>query len=297
MSYNTTSLRDMNANLAHIKVTVCCVTYNHAAFIRQALEGFLLQKTDFRVELLIHDDASTDGTAEIVGEYAARYPHLINATLQTINQYSQGINVLAELRYQAKGDYLAYCEGDDYWMDPHKLQRQADYLEQHPETVMVGQNTVRVNSQGEIIAEPQLRFLRSYFSYPHSLTARQIKTLTHMVPSCCVMFRNVPLPVPYGAEKTPYGDAIKQSMLGEYGSYHYIASLEPVFYRVHDGGLWSGDSSMVRQRKMMTLYVILCRYYLAKRDWLTAIVFVKKYLVATLKFSIFSFQGIRGLRV
>jgi glycosyltransferase involved in cell wall biosynthesis len=284
MHITSRPLREMNANQANIKVTICCVTYNHVAFIREALEGFLLQETDFPVELLVHDDASTDGTAEIVEEYAARYPHLVNATLQATNQYSQGVNILADIRYRAKGDYLAYCEGDDYWVDPHKLQLQANYLDQYSETMMVGHNTIRINQQGDIITEPRLRSWRMPFSYPHSLTARQIKALKYMVPSCCKMFRNKPLPTPKNAENTPYGDAINQSMLGGYGGYHYLASLQPSIYRVHDGGLWSGDSSIVRQQKMMSLYVILLQYYLGRRDWLTSIIFVKKYMIANLKF-------------
>lgn len=115
-----------------IMVSVCCIAYNHEKYIREALDGFLMQKTDFAFEILIHDDASTDGTADIIREYEKKYPHLISALCQTENHYSRGIDVyLLNLR-RARGKYIADCEGDDYWTDPYKLQKQVDYLESHP---------------------------------------------------------------------------------------------------------------------------------------------------------------------
>lgn len=115
-----------------IMVSICCLAYNHEKYIREALDGFLMQKTDFAFEVLIHDDASTDGTAEIIREYEKKYPHLINALCQTENQYSRGIDVYVLNARRARGKYIADCEGDDYWTDPHKLQKQVDYLESHP---------------------------------------------------------------------------------------------------------------------------------------------------------------------
>lgn len=104
-------------------VSICCITYNHAPYIRQCLEGFLIQKTTFPFEILIHDDASTDGTADIIREYEARYPHLIKPIYQVENQYSKGTKISSTYNYpRAKGKYIALCEGDDYWTDPLKLQ-------------------------------------------------------------------------------------------------------------------------------------------------------------------------------
>lgn len=116
-------------------VSICCITYNHAPFIRQCLDGFLMQKTSFPIEILIHDDCSTDGTTEIVKEYAAKYPDLIFPMYETENQYSkpnrQPIDFYNYRR--ARGKYIAYCEGDDYWTDPLKLQKQVDFMEANPE--------------------------------------------------------------------------------------------------------------------------------------------------------------------
>ena len=124
------SNRDANTPL----VSICCLTYNHEAYIRDALEGFLKQKTDFGFEIVIYDDASTDRTADIIREYAARDPGRIRPMLQTENQYSRGItNPSGAFNFpRARGRYIAMCEGDDYWTDPHKLQRQVEYLESHP---------------------------------------------------------------------------------------------------------------------------------------------------------------------
>lgn len=117
-----------------VKVSVICITYNHEDYIRDALEGFVTQKTNFRFEVLIHDDASTDGTADIIREYEAKYPELICAVYQTENQHSKGVPISRTfLEPLAKGAYIAWCEGDDFWCDPCKLQKQFDYMEAHPE--------------------------------------------------------------------------------------------------------------------------------------------------------------------
>lgn len=111
-------------------VSICSITYNHEPYIRQCLEGFLMQKCNFNFEVLIHDDASTDSTADIIKEYEAKYPHLIKPIYQTENQYSKGIMISPTFNWpRARGKYIALCEGDDYWTDPLKLQKQVDFLE------------------------------------------------------------------------------------------------------------------------------------------------------------------------
>lgn len=114
-------------------VSISCVSYNHATFIRHCLDGMLMQKTSFPIEILIHDDCSTDGTTEIIKEYEAKYPSLIFALYENENQYSKGAWVDGFNYRRAKGKYIAYCEGDDYWTDPLKLQKQVDFMEAHPD--------------------------------------------------------------------------------------------------------------------------------------------------------------------
>lgn len=118
-----------------IMVSIRCITYNHAPYIRQCLEGFVMQKTNFRFQAVVHDDASTDGTTDIVREYAEKYPDIIVPMYEEENQWSKHDGTLLTIMYphMLKGKYWAECEGDDYWIDPYKLQKQYDALEKHPE--------------------------------------------------------------------------------------------------------------------------------------------------------------------
>ena len=117
-----------------ILVTIQCLTYNHKPYIRECLEGFVMQKTNFRFEVIVHDDASTDGTTEIVKEYAEKYPDIIKPFFESENQYSKHDGTIAGImRENTYGKYVAMCEGDDYWTDPLKLQKQVDFMESHPE--------------------------------------------------------------------------------------------------------------------------------------------------------------------
>lgn len=124
-------------------VSVCCITYNEELFIRRCLDGFLMQKAPSCVsadagrsdwmEILIRDDASTDGTADIIREYEAKYPDVIFAICDDYNMYQHGQHAQIDFpNYtRARGKYIAYCEGDDYWTDPQKLQKQVDFMEEH----------------------------------------------------------------------------------------------------------------------------------------------------------------------
>lgn len=116
-----------------VLVSVDCLAYNHENFIAEAIESFLMQKTSFNFEILIHDDASTDKTVSIIKEYEEKYPDLIRPLYQKQNLFSQGATMLQINQRRAKGKYIAICEGDDFWTDPYKLQKQVDYLEANPE--------------------------------------------------------------------------------------------------------------------------------------------------------------------
>ncbi len=122
------------------KVSVMCLAYNHQPYIRQALDGIFMQKTNFDYEVVIHDDASTDSTADIIRTYIPKYAHKINAIFQTENKYSKDTNMLMLLYPYCKGEYIAICEGDDYWTDPLKLQTQVDILDNHSEYSGCGHN-------------------------------------------------------------------------------------------------------------------------------------------------------------
>lgn len=127
-----------------IVVSIFCLTYNHQSYIRDTLEGFLQQETDFTYEIFIYDDASTDGTSDIVREYEERYPHLITANICSSNTFNlpDAWRRQSDCRRKLKGKYIAICEGDDYWIDSHKLQRQVDYMEKHSECSLYMHNAL-----------------------------------------------------------------------------------------------------------------------------------------------------------
>lgn len=129
--------------MTECKVSILCTAYNHEKYIADALEGFVTQQTDFPFEVLVSDDASTDKTADIIRDYAERYPDIIRPFLFEENQYGQGTDIYQSYFYpNARGEYIAMCEGDDYWTDPQKLQLQVDWLDAHPEYSASAHNSI-----------------------------------------------------------------------------------------------------------------------------------------------------------
>jgi len=128
-------------------VSIITITYNQAPYIRECLDSLLMQKTNFPFKMIVHDDASTDGTAEIVREYAEKYPHIIIPIFQTENQWSKksGAGLASFVWPKARGKYIAFCEGDDFWTDTNKLQFQVDFLEEHPEFMGASHNVNYLN--------------------------------------------------------------------------------------------------------------------------------------------------------
>lgn len=137
---NNDSKGNMNCSDERILVAINCIAYNHEPYIRECLEGFVMQKTNFKFVAIVHDDASTDKTADIIREYEAKYPEIIKPIYETENQYSKKDGSLRRIMNAAidatGAKYVALCEGDDYWTDPYKLQKQVDFLEGHEECVL-----------------------------------------------------------------------------------------------------------------------------------------------------------------
>ena len=120
-------------------VSIRCTVYNHEPFLRQCLDGFVMQQTSFPFEAIVHDDASTDASAAIIREYAEHYPDIIKPIYETENQYNKhdgSLDRIMDAAVHPDSKYIAYCEGDDYWTDPQKLQLQVDFLESHPDYYM-----------------------------------------------------------------------------------------------------------------------------------------------------------------
>lgn len=168
----------MNGN---IKLSICCITYNHEKFIRQALDGFIMQKTNFKYEVLIHDDASTDGTRKIIEEYASKYPEIIKPIYQTENKFSKGIYVDQVYNWpRIQGEYVALCEGDDYWTDMYKLQKQVDFLDNHPDFTVCFHPVVvywKDNfNDSTVFPSTELRFHKTELSFEELLKHNFIQT-------------------------------------------------------------------------------------------------------------------------
>ena len=136
--------RNNNGNIT--MVSILCNAYNQEKYIKDALDGFVMQETSFPYEVLIHDDASTDGTADVIREYEKMYPNIIKPIYQKENQYSKNFGIIRKIQKErASGKYVAMCEGDDYWTDPHKLQKQFDFMENNPDYTLCGCTTSWLN--------------------------------------------------------------------------------------------------------------------------------------------------------
>ncbi len=217
-------------------VSICCITYNHEEYIVEALDGFLMQETDFPFEILIRDDCSTDKTAEIVKQYAEQYPHLIKPVYEKENTYSKGVRPMPQLLKIAQGKYIALCDGDDYWIDPFKLQKQVSFLENNQEFIGVANNAFKF-----------LESIPSEFSLMRDKNVMDIvyeqKDLFQWIPgpTMTICFRNGYLDfehVPAFFYDFPYlaGDKQMYLLLSEFGKFKYINQVVGV-YRVHDGGI------------------------------------------------------------
>lgn len=134
-----------------IMVSIICNTYNHEGYIEQTIKGILAQKTKFKFELLIHDDCSTDNTAGIIKKYEKKYPDIIKPIYQKSNQYSKRVPISSSYQFpRARGEYLAWCEGDDFWIDVNKLQKQVDFLERNMKYISCVHKYMVVDKEGHV---------------------------------------------------------------------------------------------------------------------------------------------------
>lgn len=148
-------------------VSICTLAYNHKKYISESIESFLMQKTNFQFEILIHDDASTDGTEEIIRDYELKYPEIIKPLYEKENQWVQGRRGSAVFNFpRAHGKYIALCEGDDYWTDPYKLQKQVDFMEKNPEYGLVYADILVIDANGKAVNNylPYLGLKKAYKS-------------------------------------------------------------------------------------------------------------------------------------
>lgn len=219
-----------------VMVSICCLTYNHEAYVRQTLEGFVNQRTNFQFEVLIHDDASTDGTARIIREYEARYPELIRPILQTENQYSKGLtNVSGTWNFpRARGKYIAMCEGDDYWTDETKLQRQVDYIEAHDGCALTF-HSAKIALEGRAFTERTMRPAKK----SRIFSPEEIIDKTSGFPTASLMFRTEMVQnLPEFYVKAPIAD-IPLQLLSAARGYGYYMDRPMCVYRLGGSSSWT----------------------------------------------------------
>ena len=232
-------------------VSVFCITYNHEPYIRDAIEGFLDQKTNFEYEIIIHDDASTDNTARIIREYELKYPDLIKGIYQDKNQYGKSdknkkyLFLYHKIVENCKGKYIAVCDGDDYWMDSCKLQIQVDYMEQHPECMMTAHNEIVLDCRNFTVA-----------SMNRNCGNRELKA-NELIPQKILLqpssrvFRRKAWKLNNFLEEFGIGDYPTILHFLEKGTIYYFDRIMAV-YRHYSQGSWSENISLSKKKAWLS---------------------------------------------
>lgn len=216
-------------------VSVSMITFNHAKFIRQAIDGVLIQETTFPYEVVIGEDKSTDQTREIVKEYQRSYPDRIRLRLAKENLYSQKLKPGVGVLNACRGKYIAICEGDDYWTDPRKLQKQVEFLETHPEC------SICFHAH-EVLYEDGSRPPHLSPSPPGITTTLADLLENNFIGTATVMFRRRDAQeLPGWFWELPMGDWPLHILNAQHGNIGYIDEVMSV-YRFHSGGIWSSRS-------------------------------------------------------
>ena len=224
-------------------VSIICLTFNQEKYVRDCFEGFVMQQTNFQYEVLVYDDASKDGTPAIIREYAAKYPDIFKPTLYEKNNYLQGlgyVGLYTGIR-EAQGTYVAYCEGDDYWTDPKKLQKQVDFLESHPDYEICAHDTqikFERSQQTESILFSQTdvnlfldRRNRAEYQLADTLTGN----IFHI---SSLMYRNFDIQLPEWIHEISAFDMVFYMLLAKEGKVHVLQDAMSV-YRIHSDSLTS----------------------------------------------------------
>lgn len=245
-----------------IQVSIRCFAYNHERFIRQCLDGFVMQKTDFRFEAIVHDDASTDNTAAIIREYAEKYPDIIKPIYETENQYSKHDGSLTRImNAHTRGKYVAICEGDDYWTDPYKIQKQVDFLESHPDYVMCSSRFDKYWQESGVLEEdPDKKFKGADYDLQNLIGGKWLtQTLT-------VMYRRSALDLKRYEQYGMSLDMILFYELLKHGKGYCFPEVMGV-YRYHDGGVWSEVS---QNRRRLTEFKARLAIYRVEQNEMAA---------------------------
>lgn len=242
-------------------VSVVVTTYNHQEYITDCLDSILMQQTTFPYEIILGEDESTDGTREICIEYANKYPDKINLFLRSrkdviyINGNPTGRYNFIESLNSCSGKYIALCEGDDYWTNPFKLQKQVDFLEGNCEYVMTYHDVSIINNEGALLKESKTPTI-----FKTDFSSLEIIKCEIFVCTMSLVYRNVINTFPNEFLKVKNADIFLTSLLGQYGNGKFIENIGGK-YRVHDGGLWSSLDNKQKVESRKNTFFQLHKYY------------------------------------
>ena len=232
-------------------VSVFNWAYNHAGFIRASIDSILMQETTFPVEIIIHDDASTDGTTEIIREYESKYPQLFRNIIQTENQWSQNKSVVAPMFIAPRGELIALAHGDDYWNSGNKLQVQVNYLLKNSSCSCCFQLAHVVNAAGTTVEICSFRPNRNSYK-----TKECLLELGKQYATNSMLFRRTALSTTPQWMREEFSDAFMELQLSRHGSIDFI-DLTLSSYRIHESGVWSRLSHEQRLREQLRRYKML----------------------------------------
>ena len=245
-----------------VVVSVCLQTYNQVKYIEKSLESILEQRTNFQFEVLLGDDQSSDGTREICIKYAKKHANKIRLFLHKrennikINGKPTAIfNSLYNV-FSANGEFVAYCDGDDYWSDPYKLQKQVDHLRNNPDTSLTYHSIQLVNKEGNSIKK------NTYFTEAErDFSKEELSKAIIQPPTCTWCFRNIINDIPMEFTKSFNGDNFWISLLGNHGKGKYLKNIQPSYYRIHDDAMWSTIDKSYQLKSKYYTYLNLSKYY------------------------------------
>lgn len=232
-----------------IMVSICCITYNQENYIRDALDGFLKQKTNFKYEIIVHDDASTDNTAKIIKEYEDKYPDIIKPIYQTENQYQQGKRVSIPVYRKAEGKYIAVCEGDDYWTNENKLQSQVDYMEAHSDCSFCFHNAIVLDELNKTKRKfvPYNKNAKKYLKKDNKYNVGELELL-EFIPTASFMFRTKNFKnMPEWYAKCYVGDWALKLVMTSFGYAYYMDDVMCVYRKNAIGSVTNKNVSKEKE--------------------------------------------------